>query len=107
MMKFLEKINDQTFYPISAVLKIKYYNPPDLRFQNLPVKNVIKHNIKRMRNAYIIDTLTSVDIQEIVKIVGMVIQFYEGVICRKIFKVSLFKEVIEKLFNSRTKCKKE
>ena len=33
-----------------------------------------------MRNGYIIDTLTSVDIQEIVKISGKVIEFYESVI---------------------------
>ena len=32
-----------------------------------------------MRNGYVIDTLTSVDIQEIVKIGGKIIQVYEGV----------------------------
>ena len=36
-----------------------------------------------MRNGYIIDTLTSVDIQEIVKIGGKVIGIYEGVIDRE------------------------
>ena len=38
-----------------------------------------------MRNGYIIDTLTSVDIQEIVKIAGKVIRIFEGVICQKFF----------------------
>ena len=33
-----------------------------------------------MRNCYVIDTLTSVDIQEIVKIGGKVIEIYEGII---------------------------
>ena len=35
-----------------------------------------------MRNGYIIDTLTSVDICEIVKIGGRVIEIYEGVLYR-------------------------
>ena len=51
-----------------------------------------------MRNGYIIDTLTSVDIQEIVKIGGQVIQIYEAVIYRENFKISPFGKVIEKLF---------
>ena len=42
-----------------------------------------------MRNGYITDTLTSVDICEIVKIGGKVIQIYEGVIYRENFKISL------------------
>ena len=33
-----------------------------------------------MRNGYVIDTLTSVDFQEIVEIGGKVIEIYEGVI---------------------------
>ena len=56
-----------------------------------------KNEINRMRNCYIIDTLTSVDIQEIVTIVGKVFEIYEGVIYREKFKVSPFREVIDKL----------
>ena len=56
-----------------------------------------------MRNGYIIDTLTSVDIEEIVKIGGRVIQMYEGVIYRENFKISPFRKVIEKLFALRQK----
>ena len=51
-----------------------------------------------MRNGYIIDTLTNVDIQEIVKIGGKVIEIYEGVIYRENFGNSPFRKVIEKLF---------
>ena len=51
-----------------------------------------------MRNGYIVDTLTSVDIQEIVKIGGKVIEFYEGIIYRENFIVSPSKNVIDKLF---------
>ena len=51
----------------SAILGIKYYNPPNLIFQQLPVKEKVKGvEVNRMRNGYIKDTLTSVDIQEIV-----------------------------------------
>ena len=49
-----------------------------------------------MRNEYIIDTLTSVDIQEIVKIGGKVIEIYECVIYRENFRISPFRKVIEK-----------
>ena len=48
-----------------------------------------------MRNVYIVDTLTSVDIQEIVKSAGKVIEIYENVIFRENFKVSPFRKVID------------
>ena len=60
-----------------------------------------------MRNGSVIDTLTSVDIQEIVKIGGRVIEIYEGVIYGKNFKISPFRKVIEKLFALRQKYKDE
>ena len=48
----------------SANLKIKYYNPPNLTSQQLPVKEKVrKILVNILRNDYIIDTLTSVDIQ--------------------------------------------
>ena len=59
-----------------------------------------------MRNGYIIDVLTSVDICEIVKIGGKIIQIYEGVYYRKNFKISPFRKVIEKLFALRKKYQK-
>ena len=60
-----------------------------------------------MRNGYIVDTLTSVDIQEIVKIVGKLIEIYEGVIYRENFKVSPLRKVIDELFALRQKYKDE
>ena len=60
-----------------------------------------------MRNVYIIDTLTSVDIQEFVKIGGKVIEIYEGVIYKENFKVSPFRNVIDKIFALRQKYKDE
>ena len=47
-----------------------------------------------MKNDYNIDTLTSVDIQESVKIVGKLIEYFEGVIYRKNFKLSPFEKVL-------------
>ena len=62
----------------SAILKIICYNTPDRIFIHLPVKEKVKNlEANRMRNGYIIDTLTSVDIQAIVEIEGKVIQFFE------------------------------
>ena len=79
--ELVEKFNNSNFTQGSAILKIKYYNPRDLIVQHLPIKErVNKIEINRMRNGYIIDTLTSVDFQEIVKIGGKVIEIYEGVI---------------------------
>ena len=59
-----------------------------------------------MRNGYIIPTLTSVDIQENVKIGGKVIEIYEGVIYRKKFKVSPFRKDNNKFFALGQKYKK-
>ena len=64
----VEKFNNQTFTQGSAILKNKYYNPKNLIVQHLPVKEKVnKTEINKMRNGYIVATLTSVDIQEIVK----------------------------------------
>ena len=60
-----------------------------------------------MRIGYIIDTLTSVDIQEIVKIGGKVIGIYEGVIYRENLRISPFRKVIENIFALRQKYKDE
>ena len=77
----VDAFNNQTFNQHgdeSAILQIKYYNPRDLIFQHLPVKEKIKNiEVKRMRNGYIIDTLTSIDMCEIVNTGGRVIEIYE------------------------------
>ena len=108
---YVEAFNNQTFNQDgdeSAILRIKYCNPPGLIFQHLPVKEKVKNvEVNRMRNGYIIDTLTSVDICEIVKIGGRVIEIYEGVLHRENFIVSPFREVIEKLIGLRQKYKDE
>ena len=60
-----------------------------------------------MRNGYILDTLTSVGIQEFVKIGARVVEVFEGVIYRENFKVSSFRKVSDKLFALRQKYKDE
>ena len=107
--KFLvHKFNNGNFNHGSAILKTKYYKPRDLTIQHLPVKKKEKQiEINSMRNGYIIDTLTSVDIREIVKIGGRVIEIYEGVIYREDFKICPIRKVIDKLFALRQKYKDE
>ena len=108
---YVEAFNNETFNQDgdeAAILRIKYYNPRDLIFQHLPVKEKVENvEVNRMRNGYIIDTLTSVDICEIIKIGGRVIEIYEGVVYRENFKISPFRKVIEKLFALRQKYKDE
>ena len=50
--------------------------------------------------------MTSVDIQ-VVKIGGIIIQIYEGVLYRENFKISPFKKIIDELFALRQKYKDE
>ena len=104
--ELVNKFNTGNFNQGSAILKIKYYNPKNLIVQHLPIKEREKKiEINRMRNGYIVDTLTSVDIQEIVKIGGEVIEIFEGVIYRENFKINPFRKVIDILFKLRQKYK--
>ena len=91
---YVEDFNNQSFNQDgneSAVFKIKYYNPLDLIFQHFPVTERVENVVNRMGNGYIVDTLTCVDFQAIIKIGGKVIRIYEGVIYRENFKKSAFR----------------
>ena len=106
--ELVEKFNNQTFTQGSPILKIKYYNPKNLIVQHLPIKEKEERiEINRMRKGYITQVLTSIDIQEIVKIGGEVIEISEGVIYRENYKQSPFKKVIDKLLELRQKYKDE
>ena len=73
-----------------------HYNPSDFIFQHLPVKEEVKMiEINRMRNGYIIDTLTSIDIEEFVKVGAKVLKIYEGVTYKESFKTSPFGKTID------------
>ena len=60
-----------------------------------------------MRIGYFIDTLTSVDTQEIFKIGGKVVEIYEGFIYRENFKISPFRKVVDLFLALRQKYKDE
>ena len=86
----------------SAILELKYYIPTNLLLQHLLIEGKIKNTeVSSMRNGYINDTLTSVDIQGILKIGRKMIRIYEGVIYRENFKISSLWKIIEEKFNSR------
>ena len=88
--ELVNKFNNQTFTKGSAKLKVKYYYPKSLIVQRLPVKEKInKVEINRMRNGYISQVLTSVDIQEIVK---------GEVKCFKSMKVFYIEKILKKSF---------
>ena len=102
---YVEAFNNQTFNQDrneSANLKTKSHI-----FASSCKKKVKNIENNRIRNVYIVDTLTNVDIQEIVKIGGKVLQGLEGVVYPENFKVSLFRKIIGKLFSSRQKYKDE
>ena len=104
--ELVTKFNNQTFIQGSAILKNKYYYPKNLIVQHLPVREKVnKKEINRMRNGYITQVLSSVDILEIVKIGGRIIQIYEGVVYRENFEVSPFETIIDELFAIRQKYK--
>ena len=92
----------------SAFLTVKYHNPENLIFQHLPVKekinNPYKNNrfeeINRMRNGLIIDTLTSVDIVEIVKCGGVILEIYEGFFCHNL-EYNPYTEFVTDMFEKR------
>ena len=63
--------------------------------------------VNRKRNGYNIDTLKSVEVQEIVRIGGKLFHFYQGVVYRENFEISPFRKNMEKIFASRQKYKDE
>ena len=92
----------------SAFLTIKYHNPENLIFQHLPIKEKIKNpyknnrfeEINRMRNGIIIDILTSVDIVEIVKCGGVILEVFEGFFCHNL-EYNPYTEFVTDMFQKR------
>ena len=89
----------------SAFLTVKNHNPENLIFQHLPIKEKINNPYKnnrleeiiRMRNGIIIDTLTSVDIVEIVKCGGVILEVHEGFFCH-ILEYNRYTEFVTDMF---------
>ena len=98
----------------SAFLTIKYHNPANLVFQHLPIKEKIKNpykknrleEINRMRNGIIIDTLSSVDIVEIVKCRGVILEVYEGFFCHNL-EYNPYTEFVTDMFEIRDMFKSQ
>ena len=98
----------------SAFLTVKYHNPENLIFQHLPIKekieNPYKNNrfeeINRMRNGIIIDTLTSIDIVEIVKCGGVILEVYEGFFCHNL-NFNPYTEFVTDMFQKRDMFKSQ
>ena len=68
---------------------VKYHNPENLVFQQVPVQEKFNNScrndrledINRMKNGLIIDTLTIVDSAEIVKCGGVILEIFERFFC--------------------------
>ena len=76
-------------------------------FQPLPINETVENvGTNRMKNGCIVDALTSVDVQETVKFGGKVIKIFQGVIYKKNFEFSPFREGMEKMFASKQKSKR-
>ena len=75
-----------------ASLTVNYHIPNVLVFQRVLVKEEIKNpyknnrleEVNRIRNGIIIDTLTSVDIVEIVKCFGIFLEVLDGFFCHNL-----------------------
>ena len=98
----------------SAFLTIKYHNRENLIFQHLAIKekieNPYKNNrfeeINRMRNGIIIDTLTSVDIVEIVKCGGVILEVFEVFFCHNL-EYNPYTEFVTDMFQKRDMFKSQ
>ena len=96
-----EKFNSENFNEGSANIELEYYNPPDLIFQHLPVKD----QKNRTQIGYLIHNLTSVDNKEIIRIGGKLIKRFEEVIFKEDSRVNNFPRVLDKKFELRKSYK--
>ena len=105
---FVSLFNNQQFRPKTGIFGVYYEYPNNLFFQPVPAKDKInKIDLIRFRNGEIFDTLNSVDIQEIVRCGGKILKIYDGIVYEENYKISPFREYVEKLFNLRLKYKEE
>ena len=104
---FVNDIIIQIFYQDdkdSAIVKIKFYNPLKAIFQHLPTKEKNKNiEVNGLKNGYIIDTLTSVDVCEIFKMGGKVNRRFKGGFYRETFKISHLEKSWKNVFTLEQK----
>ena len=91
----------------SGLFKTKDYNPKDNIFQHMAVEVQIFNDrknryeeINRFRNEYIRQHFTSVDIEEVIKVGGVTLEFFDGFNCD-----NLDFNTFEKLFSDITQKK--
>ena len=90
--ELVEKFNNWIFNQGSAILKIKSYNVKNSIVQHLSVKKKMnKNEVKWLKLCYKIDNLTFVDIQEVLKTEGKLLEIFEGDINRGKCKVNPFR----------------
>ena len=74
----------------TGFFKVKCYNPKEIIFQHRSVKEYVfnhqknRYEINRSINGDLTQYLTSVDIEEVVKTGGCVVEFLEGFICNNL-----------------------
>ena len=97
----------------TGFFKVKYHNPENLILQHMAVKEDVynetknkSENVNRFRNGDITQHLTSVDIEEVVRIGGIIKEFYEGFICDNL-DYNPFKEYILDMTAKRNEYKKQ
>jgi hypothetical protein len=107
--ELINKFNSGTFQ-YTGLFHCIYFNPLDLEFQHIPVKEDASGaiaTVNRLRNGFIEAHLCSVDMEEIVKIGGKIIRLFEGIIFESHYEVSPLKNYVEYLFELRMRYKKE
>ena len=97
----------------SGFFKIRYYNAKEIIFQHMSVKENVFNDrknryeeISRFRNGDITQQLTSVDIEEVVRSGGDIVEILEGFICDKL-EFNPFERFIIDKTNKRNKFKEE
>ena len=97
----------------TGFFKVKYRNPKNLIQQHMAVKEDVYNetknkyeNINRFRNGDITQHLTSVDIEEVVRVGGVIKEFYEGFICDNL-DYNPFREYILDMTAKRNEFKKQ
>ena len=97
----------------TGFFKVKYHNPENLILQHMAVEEDVYNetenkyeNVNRFRNGDITQHLTSVDIEEVVRVGGVIKEFYEGFICDNL-DYNPFKEYILDMTVKRNEYKKQ
>ena len=79
--EIVDTLDTQKFTLGSAILEVMYYYPSGLKFQHLPIIEAVENTQRiRMKKGKMIDTLTFVDVEEIVVKMGELKKIYECVI---------------------------